>query len=489
MLKITLLFVLVCTCFLSLMTRETLSDGPTRIEITDKGFIPAEITIDVGDEVIFINTGKENHWPASNIHPSHQIYPEFDSKKPLVPNESWAFVFKNAGTWGMHDHLNSQLVGRVIVKGLADSTSSSKRIRLSLTDQIKIQAMKWIPQYKKKYLKNVSYFAVAKKNDTRQIKFLVHLEDLKSLAEKIQGEAIRKRTDCHETAHIFGKVYFDEFGTDFFKNTELACQSGFLHGAMEGYLSGNEVGHFIKEAEKLCYSFSTRFDIVNCVHGIGHGVMVAVDFNLPLSISYCDKLTNEYNIQSCYGGVFMENISSGEGKSILNPHQSEWLSKDPHYPCNQFPTSSSAQAQCYYMQSSWTAKIYNYDYKKMTEVCADLSGIPREACFNGLGRQADSTKDLQNVINKCQFSKKGSDDHKNCLIGGLMDFIDFLGNRINKEPQQFCNQLGSLKAFCYEQFFSKLRTIFGDNLNKIKEVCLNSDSDFVKKCKEMTGLY
>ncbi len=69
---------------------------------------PSAITIKVGDSIEFRNSDLKPHWPASNPHPSHTLYPEFDSKKELQPGETWVFKFEKVGTWGFHDHLNGR---------------------------------------------------------------------------------------------------------------------------------------------------------------------------------------------------------------------------------------------------------------------------------------------------------------------------------------------------------------------------------------------
>jgi len=74
--------------------------------LTADGYIPEDITIKKGEAVIFRTTEGNLFWPASNIHPSHTIYPEFDPKIPVSPDETWAFVFDELGAWKYHDHLN-----------------------------------------------------------------------------------------------------------------------------------------------------------------------------------------------------------------------------------------------------------------------------------------------------------------------------------------------------------------------------------------------
>ena len=85
------------------------------VEIEGEGFIPQIITIRKGETVVWVNKGGGYYWPASNIHPTHKIYSEFDPLEPLAPGEAWAFTFEQTGEWRFHDHLGPSRGGTVTV--------------------------------------------------------------------------------------------------------------------------------------------------------------------------------------------------------------------------------------------------------------------------------------------------------------------------------------------------------------------------------------
>ncbi len=93
-----------------------LAAGKTVISMTENGFSPSVINIKQGETVAFKNIGSQDHWPASAIHPTHQIYPEFDPKKPIAPRDSWPFTFTKKGIWRYHDHLNPGFAGTINVE-------------------------------------------------------------------------------------------------------------------------------------------------------------------------------------------------------------------------------------------------------------------------------------------------------------------------------------------------------------------------------------
>lgn len=95
---------------------EEVSGETHTIVYTDDGYSPQDITIEAGDRVIFENSSSGNFWPASNDHPVHNDYSEFDSREPIGTSGNFSFTFERAGEWGYHDHLNPQFGGTITVQ-------------------------------------------------------------------------------------------------------------------------------------------------------------------------------------------------------------------------------------------------------------------------------------------------------------------------------------------------------------------------------------
>ena len=109
---------LLSSCSPKDQTKNSISNNSESIQIdyTNGQYTPSEVTIKVGQTVTFNNKGDDLIWPASNIHPTHEIYPDFDPQKPLNPNNSWSFTFTKPGIWKFHDHLMPQLIGEITVE-------------------------------------------------------------------------------------------------------------------------------------------------------------------------------------------------------------------------------------------------------------------------------------------------------------------------------------------------------------------------------------
>ena len=101
-----------------------------------QGFQPQNIQINKDDKINFLNEDEVDRWPASNIHPTHAIYPGFDPKKPIKRDGFWEFKFENTGVFRFHDHLNPELTGTITVNGV--NTSKQTSMNQSLREKLAI---------------------------------------------------------------------------------------------------------------------------------------------------------------------------------------------------------------------------------------------------------------------------------------------------------------------------------------------------------------
>jgi plastocyanin len=90
-------------------------DGDATIKMGNDTYVPQNFNIKKGAKVTFVNNSDGLRWPASDLHPSHLIYPEFDKKQPVAKGESWTFQFDKVGEWGYHDHLAPYITGTIKV--------------------------------------------------------------------------------------------------------------------------------------------------------------------------------------------------------------------------------------------------------------------------------------------------------------------------------------------------------------------------------------
>jgi len=129
------------------------------------------------------------------------------------------------------------------------------------------------------------------------------------------------RLNAHALAHGLGISAYRSPET--LAATFAACtpsqMSGCYHGVVQGYfLALNAQGKSVGGAEMdaLCAPHrANSFLYFQCGHGMGHGLMAVHENHLPMSLAACDQAGEDFIRQSCYGGVFMENIVN-----VTHPH-------------------------------------------------------------------------------------------------------------------------------------------------------------------------
>ena len=317
------------------------------VEIREDSFYPKELTIQKGDTVMFTTSLEKPFWPASNLHPSHTIYSEFDPKEPIEPGKSWSFKFNKAGKWRFHDHLAPLVKSTIIVldengeKSLRQAADSCRNLKEE-------QGQCW--------------------------------QDLIDLTLEEQGVAeafgvvetlYEVFPNCHDYVHLIGEKAYELFSQDqeivFIPNTYY-CGYGFYHGFMESLL--HESGD-IEEARRFCIYIDSHLSSQiqgtedACYHGIGHG---AVDGGDPRdwgdiqamikpAIDMCEMLGDvEAHRYLCGTGVFNAiEILSGDSKYKL-----DIIQENPFWLCDRQP--EYYREACYTNMVPSLLKIYAYDF-------------------------------------------------------------------------------------------------------------------------------
>ena len=96
-------------------TEKTVPVATVVVIMKDDKYEPENITIKKNIQVVFKNLGNTPNWPASNLHPTHGLYPEFDPLKGVEHGQEWSFVFDKVGSWKYHNHLNPSIRGIINV--------------------------------------------------------------------------------------------------------------------------------------------------------------------------------------------------------------------------------------------------------------------------------------------------------------------------------------------------------------------------------------
>ena len=450
--------------------------GTITVHVDQFGFSPSELEINQGDRIFFENIDNTTgHWPASDIHPTHGIYPEFDSKKPIPPGQVWTFNFDKAGIWRFHDHLFPDHTGTIAVKGNGNSSQNnsikkSEGLKAKLTDMykaigtgiLKIYFHFFPGQFEKK-LKSLKVNELVK--NQKELEFWLRVVGPKQIMAKLVSDSRGGSAfDCHQPAHLVGRTAYDIMGAQAFREGNANCHSGFYHGAMEALLIDKGTENVAATTDQVCSLFETNFSRFECLHGIGHGVMAYADYDLPLALKICGELNSQYSQSSCYGGVFMENIIAAEGLGGISGHGTKWVNTDPLFPCDAVSNSSSIQYECYIMQTSRMLDMYHHNFDRVAKECLNATAAYVSVCFKSFGRDAagQTLRNITRIIQICNKVPKIKDYYNQCIIGALNVIVDFWGPSLKGQATELCNSINDIptKSDCYKSLAERLSDLF-----------------------------
>ena len=274
-------------------------------------------------------------------------------------------------------------------------------------------------------------FAVCKTNETfgcyqREFRTIVDAQNpavaLDDLDALYKTDAYVKR-ECHPLAHAIGHLAYAKY-----KSVTVAegyaretCWSGYHHGLMESYISQfddkqlrTKMNGICKQDESHPYSLA----YYNCWHGLGHGLTIRFTQDIFHALRFCNVITRSWERQSCYSGVFMQNIvanGSGMHRSVdLKP-------SDPIYPCD--AVKEPEKPSCYLMQTSYVLQVENWNLPVAFRICNRVEARYVGTCYRSMGRDISGAAllDPGTIVAQCGM---GAPAHRvECIAGAAANAV------------------------------------------------------------------
>jgi mono/diheme cytochrome c family protein len=262
--------------------------------------------------------------------------------------------------------------------------------------------------------------------------------------------------DCHRIAHRMGSAalsrFKDKVAPAFIAGSPV-CASGYYHGIVERAFLGQPTDKLAVVARQLCDDrqiTEQRFLFYQCIHGLGHGLMIYTGYDLPGSLKTCDGLRAGFDRVSCSGGVFMENFNSSYGVT------SKYLRKnDPIYPCNAI--AERHKLYCYLLVTANILRLENYDQARTAEACRRSERAWIKTCFESFGRDVSGIAgtSASKALASCRLAKGNERD---CLYGVSREIVN--SDASGQRGGRFCAQVpGRHRAHCYEGVGSVLASL------------------------------
>lgn len=240
--------------------------------------------------------------------------------------------------------------------------------------------------------------------DTALSELAAHRSDNPTIAEQ-----------CHQLAHGIGRVAVRAVGgvDEAFAHSDAMCSAGYFHGVMEESL-GTVADRDLRSAvPTLCAGGDNKGpDQFNCLHGLGHGLVLRVKGSLFGALQLCDALgPGSWEQDACAGGAFMQNLmNAGEGDiaAVADPNR-------PLYPCT--AVEQWQKSSCYLMVTSLILNLNGRDIDKAFAACDGAEAAYVPSCYQSLGRDI-SGQTITEVRPMLELCQRGSREHLgDCLIG------------------------------------------------------------------------
>ena len=253
--------------------------------------------------------------------------------------------------------------------------------------------------------------------------------------------------DCHRIAHTIGAAsleYHEGSVAQALAHGRATCWSGYYHGVVERSFVGSSRAQLPARTREICKDPDIRrtsFLAYQCVHGLGHGLMIHTGYDLPGSLKVCDQLETGWDADSCEAGVFMENVSSSYGI------KSRWLrDNDLIYPCNTI--AEKYKLYCYLMVTSRILEANDYDWAKTVSECRRSDRGWVATCFQSLGRDA-SGNSRQNVPKVLELCGLAGDMTRECIYGAARDITS--NDASPRRAKVLCESAAQrFRDYCFE---------------------------------------
>ena len=279
-------------------------------------------------------------------------------------------------------------------------------------------------------------------------------------------------------------------------------QSGCYHGILQRYFDARmgmplSQGFLTAPCDGL-RGTKEQFRLFDCLHGTGHGLMMYHAYDVNASLHDCDRLGNDWDRRSCYGGVFMEHNMGArmqvfsDGAFGMHRHSMPSASvvlfkkNDLHYPCD--ATDAKYRAACYEEQADLILPAVQEDYKKAGAVC-DGAGTPDlvATCYIGLGRNASGASAFQYAGIKKRCALASSFGAPFCYKGA----VRHLAYAPSELPRgiNFCKTLphGDSRFQCWNGVGLQIGGFFTD-LSARRRACESNNPADVEPCNLGAGV-
>lgn len=262
---------------------------------------------------------------------------------------------------------------------------------------------------------------------------------------------------------------------------------GCFHGAIQAHF--RSLDRIDERAVATLCPTDDPFRSYVCLHGVGHGLMLATGYALNESLGLCDATGDSYASGSCHGGVFMQNFAgwkesrepavAGHASHGDKPAERYWIDPgDLNFPCNII--DADYQWSCWYFHTSVVLTLNGQDFDDANARCRALNATLHTACYRSLGRDASVYRNYDATAASQICMSAPASGQGPCVRGIVANSILYYATPDAGIP--VCRAIGeAVKLECYAELAIQGRTMAPD---RMAEVCASAEPEYVQTCQE-----
>lgn len=259
---------------------------------------------------------------------------------------------------------------------------------------------------------------------------------------------------CHALAHALGRAAYEQLGFETALQTSGdVCGSGYLHGVIETHLARNPLTP--DQIDALCPAASGR-----CFHGLGHGLMLASNNDLPAAVAACDNLPAHPQRVQCAEGVFMEHFATD-----VEAHPSLYLDpEDPFAACRARPEPyrgvCALYAPRYFLRvhAARPGEDAERPYRAAFSWCLSQPAPNQPTCVKGVAEAAAKARILEPAfaIGLCDSTPEGMRD---ACVDGVATYVIVHYASLDRGAE-FCGTLADADQATCRDTVERLRAAY-----------------------------
>jgi len=300
---------------------------------------------------------------------------------------------------------------------------------------------------------------------------------------EISDSLLKAGHNCHGIGHPLGVFLYDYTGnlSQALLLADTNCGGSLYHGVMQGYFKtkllseGDTPTHIV--AVNVCdelFSVSSSLPRFECAHGVGHGLVIAFDYEYLEAVKRCEEFEDGLEQRSCVEGSTMEN-----DQEYFRNESGTFLENNVFFPCDML--NDELAESCYNYHGGYILDRVNGSVDEAFKQC-DKNKKENHVrhCYYGIGlwRSHLLTEKLEEIVSVCQSGNQKY--QSDCFSGAANIVTDQSG--IN-QGLKLCKILPDIfKLDCYNTVGKWIHLIHVTQ-KEIENVCSQlKDAEYYQVC-------